>query len=216
MTKMDEQINGFYSYLQTLAPISLDVWAKSKSLFYIKEYEPQEFFQRHGESVARIGFVINGLFRAYFEDENRMQKGMMFSMPREFVGSYTSYLCKTTSRLNIVAEKKSLVICVDCSNLQKLYAIDTVWNHIGRLATEVIVKRNEERQFELLMMTATERYERFLKTFPDLCEQIPQWQIASYLGITPVALSRIRRQRVRCGVGFTRSSAALKLWEEAP
>jgi len=78
--------------------------------------------------------------------------------------------------------------------LQELYDRHPVWERIGRIKAERLAIQKEFREKEFLLDTAETRYRRFLKEFPDLTDRIPQYYIASYLGITDVALSRIRKK----------------------
>ena len=182
--------------LNKLSPIPDEIWQKSVPFFYIKTFESQEYFQTPDVDPFEIGLVGDGLLRAFFTGANGKQMVKMFAGPGNFIGAYAALLSKTQSKLSIITEKKSFLFCIRFNDLEKLYKMHACWQEIGRKAAEQLLLNRERREYELLMLSALERYEAFLKEFPDLIDQVPQWQIASYLGITPVALSRIRKKRI--------------------
>ena len=184
-----------HAELCRLCPIPESIWEQSKAFFYIRQLKAQEMFQEPNTSPFEVGLVANGLMRAYFtKSEKEMVK--MFATRGQFIGAYAALLSNNQSKLSIIAEKDSVLFCIRFADLEKLYSLHPCWQEIGRKAAEQLLLTREKREYELLMLSALERYEEFLREFPSLSEDIPQWQIASYLGITPVALSRIRKQRV--------------------
>lgn len=187
----------FRKTLSQFSPIPDEVWEKSKTYFYLRTLNQNEDFQKPGDLPTEVGIVMKGFLRAYFTSPNKTQKTILFAKPGQVMGSYTSYLSNNKCELAITAEEPSKIICIRHDDMKNLFAIHPCWLEIGRRLVEQLLQRRERRELQLLTMSALERYEEFLKEFPDLLDDVPQWQIASYLGITPVALSRLRAQRVR-------------------
>jgi CRP-like cAMP-binding protein len=93
------------------------------------------------------------------------------------------------------AMEPSVVIRIGWTALQRLMDESHAWERFVRQALERLNIRKEERERELLLLSAAERYERFKKRFPGLPNRIPQYHIASYLGISSVSFSRMLRKR---------------------
>jgi CRP-like cAMP-binding protein len=89
------------------------------------------------------------------------------------------------------------------SAFQKLMKNSADWERVGRVIAERTLVDREKREAQLLTLSGTERYQSFRRDFPGLCDRLPQYLIASYLGLTPVALSRIKRKRAKTALDFS-------------
>jgi len=94
-------------------------------------------------------------------------------------------------RSHIQAMEDSELLIGDYDRMKKLYARNAGWQELGRRIAENFYVGKERREYELLQLSASERYLMFDQEYPGLARRIPQYYVASYLGITPVALSRI-------------------------
>jgi len=142
-----------------------------------------------GEVADRLGFVVSGLICKSHVTErgSRMVRG--FGGPGSIVGAYVSLLTGAPSYLQVEALHPTELFVLDWAQMESLYARDTCWHILGRKFAEaqLIV-----RAHELMTLSATERYARFCETHRDILPQLRSHDIASYLGITPVSLSRLR------------------------
>ena len=152
------------------------------------------FFMRPGEPSGRIGIVRKGLLRFYYVDASGGDATKAFRGPGELAAAYAEMLLGAPSRTFIEALQDSEMLVVDYARLQRLYDRHPCWQELGRRVAEHFYLTKEQREFEFLQLSAEERYRRFNKEYPGLAGRIPQYHVASYLGITPVALSRIRRR----------------------
>lgn len=151
-------------------------------------------FVKTGDGIESVAFCVSGLFRLYYTTSDGVEYNKSFCTKGDFVTSYSSLLENVPSYLSIQALADSMLIVFPYRDFQSLYAQHVCWERLGRLIAEKLFLSKETRERELLMFSAEERYRLFLKRFGPLAEQIPQYHITSYLGITPVALSRIRRR----------------------
>lgn len=197
LVSSNSEFDLFRQALSKFSPIPDDVWLKSKEYFYLRKLKTQELFQEPDVLPTEVGITVKGFLRAYFLDADGKQKTILFAKPGQVMGVYTSFVTGNKTKLVISAEEDSEIICIRYADMEKLFQIHPCWLEIGRKLVEQLLQRREQREYQLLTLSALERYEEFVKDFPDLIDEIPQWQIASYLGITPVALSRIRRQRIQ-------------------
>ena len=114
-------------------------------------------------------------------------------MPLSFVGSFTSIIKKQPSKLTYEALTDCKLYEIDFNKIVDLCEHDIQISNLYNKILEKIFMSYEERQLELISMDAKQRYLQLLKRLPNIDSMIPQYQIASYLGITPVQLSRIRK-----------------------
>ena len=150
-----------------------------------KEVKKGQFLQRKGELSTSVFYVKKGLLRSYTIDEKGKEHIFMFGSEGWIVADNVAQGEK--SELFIDALEDSIIIPIlkndpPKSDIQKLI------KRIGVLQKRIIM---------LMSAPAVDRYKHFLETYPDIIQRVPQRMIASYLGITPQALSKIRGQMAR-------------------
>jgi CRP-like cAMP-binding protein len=134
------------------------------------------------------------MMRAYLSSESGKEFNKNFFMPFSFVGALTALIQNQPSKLTYEALTKCNVYEVSFSDIIDLCKEDINISNLYNRILEHVYIRYEERQLELISMDAKERYLTLRRKIPDIDKLIPQYQIASYLSITPVQLSRIRRK----------------------
>lgn len=147
-----------------------------------------------GQLVERAYFCVRGLFRLYYPLEDGREYNVAFTVEGDFATSHAAMITHQPSSLTIEALEDALVIEIEHTLLQQLTKQHHSWERFVRLSVERLYIRKEERERELLYLSARERYEAFLRKYPGLAERIPQYHIASYIGISPVSLSRLLHQ----------------------
>ncbi len=143
-----------------------------------------------------VFFLVQGIVRAYIPQEDR-DITFWFGAEGTTVVSLKSYVSNEPGYETVECMENSVVYLLERSVLENLFQQDIHISNWGRKFAEMEFLRTEERFIPLLFTTATERYEEFLKKHPYLFSRLPLEHLASYLGITPVSLSRIRAQIVR-------------------
>ena len=166
--------------------------------------EKGEFFGKAGEHPSEFALVVNGLLRKFYVTQDGRQMTRGFAMAGELVGAYAALLTHTESKLSVQALETSRVVTVEFAAFEALYERHACWNTLGRRVAEQLFVEREQRESDFLTLTPERRYEKFLSERPDIAERVPQYQVASYIGITPVSLSRLRARRQR-----RRNSAAV-------
>jgi len=114
----------------------------------------------------------------------------------QVMGPLTSLVLNRPSPVHIGAMEDSELLVAPYKDVARLYETNPEVNKIGRIIIEYAWIGKERRETQLIMLDATQRYLAFLEEFPKLDMRIPQYHIASYLGITPVQLSRIRSRKL--------------------
>ena len=180
-----------YSALQRLAPIPPEQWAKLSGHLRPRSLAKGQRFIEPGQLSQEAAIVVSGLFRFYYTDADGREATKAFRGPGELVAAYAELLDQRPSRTTIEALTDSSLLVVRYEQVTALYNQHPCWQELGRVIAEDHYRQRERREQELLLNSATERYQAFLKEKPELAVKLPQKIIASYLGITPVALSRI-------------------------
>ncbi len=184
--------------LLALADITEPEWEAFKQLFQLRHFAKGAYFAKAGETAHRIGYLGSGTFRAFYLDEDGTEYNKTFFRENSFLAAFASLLTQSESYINIQALEDSVVLVAPYADILALYDRYHHFERIGRRTIEFEWVKKEMREIRLVLNSAEERYKHFQQEHPGLEQKIPQYHIASYLGITPVALSRIRA-RLRKG-----------------
>lgn len=174
-------------------PLTEENWRPFVEKNFRKEYKKKDVILNKGEVDNYLSFVENGAARLFFMKENK-DLTIRFVFEFQYLTVYDSFTQRTPSRCDVEALTDMVVWRVHYDDLQMLYKTHSVGNLIGRLTVEKLYVEKLNREFSFLSETAEERYLSLLKERPDLFQKIPLKHIASYIGITPQALSRIRKR----------------------
>lgn len=147
-----------------------------------------------GQLVNSAHFCIQGLFRLYYILEDGREYTAGFTMEQDYATSYAAMITGQPSAYTIEALEESVVIEIPYDLLKRLTRNSHAWERFVRVSVERLYIRKEERERELLYASARERYEACLRKYPGLERRVPQYHIASYIGVSPVSLSRLLRR----------------------
>jgi len=186
--------SGFIAFITTLAKLNPDQIKEFRNLLSIKHLSKGEYFIQRGRSPKTIAFVSNGLFRYFYTTKEGKEFTKGFFETNSILSAYDAILENTTSNYTIEALEDSAIETVDYNNLKKFFNKHLDWNIflVPLLQKGYLSKVRRER--ELLLMNAEDRYQGFLERYPTLSKRVNQHIIASFLGITPESLSRIRKR----------------------
>jgi CRP-like cAMP-binding protein len=168
--------------------------ASFTNLFSIEKIRKYDYFARNGEYAKRIAFVKSGILRAYFSNQKGEEYNKTFFTKGSFMGAYSSLISGEKNSIDIDCLTDCELYVTEFYKITQLYDQYPKIERMARLLAEYLFIRKEKREIELVTLDARERYAIFRKEHPTLEQFIPQYHIASYLGITPTQLSRIRRK----------------------
>ena len=151
-----------------------------------------EYFLRAGEIPQRIGFNLSGLMRLFYIDINGTEFIKHFCMENTLAISYSAFLLREESKLHIQAIEDTKLLTINYQAYREILDGHVCWQIVSRKLAEMLYILKEKREYELLLNSAQERYLHFLEDYSDIEERLNNYHIASYLGITPESLSRIR------------------------
>ncbi|MCG8310193.1 MAG: Crp/Fnr family transcriptional regulator [Cytophagales bacterium] len=184
----------FIDFIKTMADVPSGHEEKFLSLVSEKEIKKGSDFIGAGQFPKSLGFVKEGLFRYYYIDRKGEEFTKGFFPEGTVLSSYSAMIEKRPSYFAIQALEDSKIEVVDYLKVSALLSDHPCWKDflIAQLQKAFITKETREREF--LLLDAEERYFKFKERFPTLENRIRQHIIASYLGIAPESLSRIRRK----------------------
>jgi CRP-like cAMP-binding protein len=154
-----------------------------------------EHLCRQGDPATSLFHVRSGLLRYYYLAEGVEHTGQFFDAGM-FVADVAALTGETPAVQNIEALAASEVHAIPRAALLAAYDADHALERFGRRVIEEAMGGSQRRSAGLLLLSPEQRYERFVRTRPEVARRVPLFIVASYLGITPEALSRIRRRRV--------------------
>lgn len=190
-------VNPFYrpliGVLRSITALPDEQMEKLSEIFRPASLSAGQFFIQAGERPTQIGFVVSGLIRLYYVNSAGMEFTKAFCPENHFVAAYSALLLNQPARFFIEALEDTSLLVADYQAYQQLCAEHACWQRINHRLVEGLFIKKEKREAELLLDDATTRYQTFLAEYPDLENRVKQYHIASYLGISPVSLSRIRK-----------------------
>lgn len=166
------------------------------SIMRVRALARGQFLLRAGEQASYLGMLVSGLLREYFVSPRGVERTKAFILPGEATGSLADLVSGEPSRAFIVAEAPSRLIVGRFSSFRALEQSSALWSAATRRGTEILLVRKALREYELLCLDAAERYAAFTARYPGIETKVAARHIASYLGITPVHLSRLRARRL--------------------
>ncbi|GAB3423021.1 Crp/Fnr family transcriptional regulator [Niabella aquatica] len=187
-------IRAYYEHIIHLKEAEWDFIAAH---FARKVFARNEIITRRGETESHLSFIETGIVRFYIPDASESfpdELTFNFNFSKEFTCAYDSFLTQTPSEYEMQALVPTIVWQISYENLQKVYSSTEAGNYLGRFASEKLFLAKSKRELSLLKYTAKERYLNLFKEQPEIIRLIPLKYVASYIGITPQALSRIRRE----------------------
>jgi CRP-like cAMP-binding protein len=185
------------AYFEAHIKLSDEQFDKMKSAFIPRKMKKGEFLQREGE-IARYGaFVTAGCLRSYVIDEKGREHIIQFAPENWWIGDMGSVMKNEPSRFFIEAIENSDVLLSDFVSQQRLMEQFPEYAAQYRQGIQRHTAAKDKRIIATLSATAEERYHDFLKAYPTIAQRVPQHMVASYLGLTPETISRIRKQMAK-------------------
>lgn len=189
--------HGYAQLFETLGTVR-DLSETDKSIITAhstyKTLAAKEYFSTQGTVPTTIGFVVSGIFRVYTIDDFGLEKTKYFLEEEQFMVDYESYTQGIASPENIEAVLPAYLIVFTKKNLEDLAVLIPAWQEVQAVLTQKMLMLKVKRLSPLISESAESRYLRFLKDYPKLALRVPLSHLASYLGMTPSSLSRIRKQ----------------------
>jgi len=191
--------NQLFDYIERKSKVTLPEDERNLILNKLKtkKLRKRQFFLQEGDVCKYMGFIVKGATRMFAVDEKGHEHILHFGLEEWWVGDYESFYLLTPSKYYVEALEDADLILITNAQLQELArttkAVAAMLDSLNQGATIA----NNKRMRAAISLTAEERYEDLAKTYPHFLQRFPQNMIASYLGISPETLSRIRKSAVK-------------------
>lgn len=186
-------------FIHTVSPIKTETWTQVGPLFVETKLAKLDYFVREGQTSKKIAFLEEGVVRAFYQNKEGTEYNKHFFTTPSIIGGFSSLITGKASLINQQALTDCRIWIADYARFCKYYDAFPDLERAGRRMAELFFVEKEKREVEIVMLDAEKRYAIFQEEYPGLAQIIPQYHIASYLGITPTQLSRIRRKLAERG-----------------
>lgn len=186
--------NPNFDFLKSKFHVSKETFLILKDLASIRKLKIGEEIVKQGGKSNKMAFLTSGLIRAYCTLESGKEITKNIFTPIGFVGAFSSILKNEPSLLCYEALVESTIYEVDFDKFTKLSKTNIDISNLYNRILEYVFIMYEIKQLENMSLNATERYLNLKKQISNIDNLIPQYQIASFLNISPVQLSRIRKE----------------------
>lgn len=173
--------------------LSTDEQKHFSSLFTLRKILPRQYLLQQGEICKYEFFIIKGFLRSFFVDDNGNDHTLNFAFEDWWISDSKSFLKQLPSEINIVAHEPTVVMQIEKVILNQLYLDFPIFDRFWRMLNQNFNLSQSERILNAISMNGADRYHALLVKYPKIENRLAQKHIASYLGITAVFLSMIRR-----------------------
>ncbi|SFN02502.1 cAMP-binding domain of CRP or a regulatory subunit of cAMP-dependent protein kinases [Chitinophaga sp. YR627] len=166
-------------------------------LLHFRRLLPRQYLLQQGEVCRYENYVCSGFLRSFYTDEAGVDHTLHFAMEDWWISNSTSFISQQASRINIVALEPCAILQIDKTGLDQLFDDVPAFERFWRILNQQALISQDQRILNNISMSGAERYEALITKYPNLEQRLPQKFIASFLGITPVFLSQIRKNYKR-------------------
>ncbi len=188
------KFSQMYLMANNKTPISQESWLEFEKHISFKTYRKKELLVSPGQYSDKVSFLISGYARNYSTSSSGREFTKTFRGPGSMVAPYAEILSGV--KVKYVIQAIEDIECVEFSYSAFRAHMDKYheWERLGRLIAEENFLEKEKREYMLLHMDIEQKYQEFLTDFKDYAQNIPQYQIASYLGVSAESLNRFLKK----------------------
>jgi CRP-like cAMP-binding protein len=186
-------VNALKEILSAIYPLTQSEWNIVEHKFRREDVAKNEIIVLKGQTENYLYFIEKGILRTWM-DKGEKQLTFDFHFENSIYSSYTSFLTRSPSEYNVQAITNMVIWKIHYDELQTIYEQTSTGQIIGRKAAEMLFMEKSKREIALLSKSPEQLYLDLFTEQPELIRQIPLKYIASYIGVTPQALSRIRKR----------------------
>jgi CRP/FNR family transcriptional regulator len=192
---MKDEIKIFLNSVRSICP---ELTEQELTLFSEKlsviTFQKKEIFIQSGQVQQSVGFIVSGLIRSYYIDDNGNEKTVRFYAEKDYATHYTAFITQQPCKYTFQCLENTVLVLLSYENMQLTYRHIPTFEKYGRLVAEEILKMQQQRIESFVFQTAKERYIDFMKQHPDLYNRVSLSHLCSYLGIERQTLTRIRQK----------------------
>ena len=190
---MDELLDYFRQNMS----LSVEMENKLKQIIVEKKVVKGEHILSENSLKKEHIFVISGCLRSFYTTENGKEHTIQFAIKNWWISDYITLYTDNKSIVSIESVTHSKILVIENAKMEEIYAEFPQFEAFQRKNFEKRIAALQKRILGLLTLTASEKYNQFVNNYAAFEKVLPNYQIASFLGITPESLSRIRKERIK-------------------
>ena len=193
---MDEQeaYQKLYNYTSQRVAIQPADWELMKQYYHLRKVSKKDFFLKEGSTNFNQGFVADGTLRVYYTDTKGNEHVLYFAFADWWVGDLSAFHFDDAATLNVQALEESYILEISKEDLEYLFDQIPALERLFRVMAQRTLAVLQKRFLMTVSAHAEERYQELLQRHPGIEQIVAQHQIASYLGILPESLSRMKKK----------------------
>ncbi|BAV05529.1 cAMP-binding domain of CRP or a regulatory subunit of cAMP-dependent protein kinases [Filimonas lacunae] len=182
-----------FTHIETKTTLTEQDKEAVPSFFTVKKFRRKQFLLQEGEVCKQLSFIVKGLIKTYNVDEKGEDHINMFGWEGWWISDFYSFLRGTPALLNIEAIEPTEILAITLDNYEAMLAKVPIMERYFRILYQNSILTKERRLMSTITHTAEEKYLQLQQQHPEMLQRIPQNLIASYLGLAPETISRIKR-----------------------
>ena len=186
---------GFIAHIRRYVDLSEQDVAKIESCVHLVELKKREYLLTEGQVCKSNYFVEKGCIRMFYVNDKMAEQTMQFALESWWLSDYFSFAKQLPSQYSIQAVEKSLVVAIDYQLQDKLFDEVPQLERYFRIMMQRALAASQLRVKLIYQLSKEEMYKHFNTSFPHFFQRVPQYMIASYLGLTPEYLSELRKKK---------------------
>jgi len=187
--------NKILEYISRTVSLTDEEAAIFSAAFQEVKIRKRQFIVQPNFIVKNRNYVLKGAFRAYVVDDNGQDSTIAFAIEDWWITDYNSYILQKPATMFVVALEDSIILEISYEKEQALKQENHKFETFFRIRAERTAAFMQQRIISNLTQSAEERYENFIAKYPHIVQRVPQYALASYLGMTTEFLSRIRNKK---------------------
>lgn len=185
--------NTLFSHIEAKTILTDQDKETVKGYFTSRKFKRKQFLLQEGDVCRQLSFIVKGLIKSYSVDEKGNDHINLFGWEGWWVSDFYSFLHSTPAQLNIEAIEPTEILTITLADYEAMLLKVPVMERYFRILYQNSILTKERRLMSSITHTAEEKYLQLLQLHPEMIQRIPQTLIASYLGLAPETISRIKK-----------------------
>ena len=181
------------AFIRTIVQPDVEEWKAFTKIVQFKKLKKKDLLLAEGQVCNFIGFLNSGVLREYSYQHGK-ETTVDFVGENQFATDYQSFILQVPSEQYLEALTDVDLLVLKKEGINTLFDNFKIWERFGRLIIEKVFCQAERKRKKIISTSHEEQYHEFVAAYPQIIQQVPQYYIASYLGLTPEHLSRLRKK----------------------